>query len=99
MVAERVRVVCTNCSWAGRRLAAGDPCPECEKPTIEASKRSKSPESGRRVRVVAHVAPATAEALERERVSVGAVGIGTVAGAVLDTWADWAKPKPKPKGG
>jgi hypothetical protein len=43
------------------------------------------------VRVVAHVLPTTADALEREREESGAIGVGTVASQWLDERAERAR--------
>jgi hypothetical protein len=87
VAADRVRVICSLCGWAGRRLAAGGPCPECDGTTVEPPTRAPRAAQGRRVRVVAHVLPATAEVLEAERERTSAVGLGTVAGQWLDARA------------
>ncbi len=85
--AERIRVVCTACDWAGRRTTLEGVCPRCGSELRGSHAQASRSEEGRRVRVVVHVLPETHEALEDERTKTGAVGVGTIGSQVLDAWA------------
>lgn len=85
--AERIRVVCTSCDWAGRRISTDGTCPRCGSPLRGAQGHAPRSSEGQRVRVVVHVLPDTADELEAERERAGAVGMGTIGSQVLDAWA------------
>ena len=85
--AERIRVVCTSCTWAGRRTSTDGPCPRCGEALRGAHAHAPRSEEGPRVRVVVHVLPDTATRLEQERAAADAAGVGTIGSRVLDAWA------------
>ena len=89
---RQIGVVCTSCSWSGRRNEVGDaPCPVCGGLVVARKRRSPNAETAPRVRVVVHVQRDTVDALEDERERTGVVGIGTVGSRVLDDWATHRK--------
>jgi hypothetical protein len=89
--AERIRVVCTSCDWAGRRTSLDGACPRCGAALRGAHKHAPVSEEGKRVRVVVHVLPGTHDALEHEREKQNATGVGTIGSQVLDAWAERAR--------